>query len=152
MVTVEKLSELEPHVGSVLGVSRWVDISQAMVDRFGALTGDEHWIHVSPERAKVEGPYDGTIAQGFLTLSLLTGLLQDCFLVRAARRWVNYGLDKARFTAVVKPGQRVRLQLSLASYEAAPELSAKLRCSCEVQIDGSVKPALVVDFLMIGYE
>ncbi len=152
MVVVDVLEELKPHVGQELGVSEWVALPQPMLDQFGALTGDKHWIHTDPERARREGPYGGTIAHGFLTLSLLTGLLSHCFQVRSAKRWVNYGLDKVRFTAPVPAGSRLRLRLSLATLEPQPDGAMRLRCACSVEIDGGTRPAMAADFLMLAYE
>lgn len=152
MLSIDRFADLEPHIGQELGCSAWVDITQDMIDRFGTVTGDQHWIHVDPERARAEGPYGGTIAHGFLTLSLLTGLLKECFQVTQARRWINYGLDKVRFTAVVTPGQRLRLRLVLASYEAREQGAARLRCDCTMELEGSDRPAMVATFGMLGFE
>ena len=152
MVEVKTLAELQPHVGQELGVGEWVAISQAMIDQFAEVTGDRHWIHVDPERAQAEGGFGGTLAHGFLLLSLLTGMLKECMAVEGARRWMNYGLDAVRFTHPVKAGQRVRLRLSLGELEMQAAGSAKLRCDCKMELEGSERPALRAAFRMIGYE
>lgn len=152
MVRVEHLVALAPHVGQELGVSDWVPVDQPTIAAFGALTRDQHWIHTDPERARAEGPFGGTIAHGFLTLSMMTGLLKDCFEVAAAKRWVNYGLDKVRFTAPVKPGDRIRMRLVLASFDLREDGGARLSCQCTMEIEGGDRPALVATFGMLGYE
>ena len=153
MLELDTLAQLQSRVGSELGVSEWTQVTQSMIDQFGALTRDEHWIHVDAERAKAESPFGSTIAHGFLTLSLLTGLLTGIFQVKSAKRWVNYGLDKVRFTSPVLPDSRVRLRLTLAHCEPQEgERSARLRCACTLELEGNSRPALVADFLMIGYE
>jgi len=152
MVKVERFKDLEPHVGQELGESRQVEVSQSMIDAFGHITGDQHWIHLDPERARDEGPFGGTVAHGFLTLSLVTHLLADCFEVASAKRWINYGLDKIRFTSPVLPGQKVRLRLGLASIEPREEGATRLTFKCTMEIDGSSRPAMVADFLTVGYE
>ncbi len=152
MVRVDTFKQLADHVGTELGVSDWKSISQPMIDQFGALTGDEHWIHVDAKRAAAEGPFGSTVAHGFLTLALLTGLLKDCFQVTGAKRWINYGLDRVRFTSPVPPSSRLRLRLVLASVEVQSEGETRLRCGCTLEIEGGTRPALVADFLMVGYE
>ncbi|CAN5476068.1 MaoC family dehydratase [soil metagenome] len=152
MAKVQTFSELQPYVGSELGVADWLTIDQPMIDQFGAVTRDQHWIHVDPERAKAEGGFGGTLAHGFLTLSLLTGMLKECMEVTGAKRWMNYGLDGVRFTNPVKAGQSVRLRLTLKSLEITSPGAAKLCCGCTLELQGSDRPALVADFRMIGYE
>ncbi len=152
MVVVDHVKDLLPHVGQELGTSDWVTLSQRMLDQFGAVTGDQHWIHVDPERAAKESPFGGTIAHGFLTLSLLTGLLSGCFQVRLAKRWLNLGMDRLRFTAPVPATARVRLRLTLAELEMKGDGIGRLRCSCTMDIEGQDKPAFVTDYLMLAHE
>lgn len=86
---VRNVAELEALIGQEVGVSGWVDITQERVNTFGASTNDEQWIHTDPVRAAAESPYGGTVAHGFLTLSLLPGLLQDAVLMEDMRMGVN---------------------------------------------------------------
>ena len=104
---VSSPSELVSHVGSALGASSWVDITQEQVNLFADATGDHQWIHVDPERAAT-GPFGGTIAHGYLTLSLAAGFLEELLRVDGASMAVNYGANKVRFTAPVPVGSRVR--------------------------------------------
>src|SRR6266702_636514 len=108
------LAALGDFVGRELGVSAWVVVDQARIDAFAQCTGDRQWIHVDVERARRESPYGGTIAHGYLTLSLLAALAIEVGLIPAdAKAGLNYGLDKVRFVVPVKAGARVRSRVVL---------------------------------------
>ncbi|MEX0834774.1 MAG: MaoC family dehydratase [Nitriliruptor sp.] len=129
--------------GTPLGVSSWVAIDQATIDTFAEATGDHQWIHIDPERA-ASGPFGGTIAHGFLTLSLLPRLVQEVYRVDGVGMAVNYGLDKVRFVAPVPVGSRVRVSSELArSTPAGGGLRVWLRST--VELEGSDKPACVAE-------
>src|ERR1700746_1323635 len=95
---IHGVAGLQERAGSSLGVSRWVTVDQEMVTTFADLTGDRQWIHVDPERAR-QGPFGATVAHGFLTLGMSTGLLLDIFTVAAVGMILNYGLNRGRFPA-----------------------------------------------------
>lgn len=147
---VRNVGELEALVGQEVGVSGWVDITQERVDTFGASTNDEQWIHTDPVRAAAESPFGGTVAHGFLTLSLLPGLLQDAVLMEDMRMGVNYGLDKVRFPAPVPVGSRVRGHVTLRSITQVAG-GHQLAWEVTVECEGSEKPACVAEFLMRRY-
>jgi len=147
---VRNVAELEILVGQEVGVSAWVDITQERVNSFSVSTNDEQWIHTDPERAAKESPFGGTVAHGFLTLSLLPGLLQDAVFMEDMRMGLNYGLDKVRFPAPVPVGSRVRghvLLRSMAPVAGGYQLVWEVTVECE----GSDKPACVAEFLMRRY-
>jgi acyl dehydratase len=152
MLKVNRADELQAHIAELAGTSRWREISQDMIDRFAGLTGDTHWIHTEPERAKAEGPFGGTVAHGFLSLSLLTSSLHDCLEIVGAKRFVNYGLDRVRFTSPVRAGQRLRLALTVAAVEAAGAGATRLRFGCVMEVEGQEAPALRADLIVIAYE
>jgi acyl dehydratase len=131
MRTFEDVSALLGSVGERLGVSGWVTLTEEDLQAFGRLTGDEHWIHVDPVRAKAEGPFGSVIVHGFFSLALVTALSNECYAVTSAKRWVNYGLDRVRFLAPLFPGTPVRLELSL---EAATPMrqGGKLTLGCSL--------------------
>src|SRR5205814_2421081 len=108
--------ELKAAVGTPLGTSDWVEIDQARIDLFADATGDHQWIHVDPERAK-DGPFGGTIAHGYLTMSLGPVLLPQVVTVTGFSMALNYGLNKLRFPAPVPVGSKVRLSGDLLDVE-----------------------------------
>jgi acyl dehydratase len=135
-------------VGRELGVSNWVVIDQARIDAFAECTGDKQWIHVDEERAKRESPFGGTIAHGYLTLSLLGAMAIEVGIVpRDAAAGLNYGLDKVRFMAPVKAGARVRCRITLVSAERKEGGRILVKAMNELQIDGEDKPALIAETL-----
>ncbi|KQZ26908.1 MaoC family dehydratase [Duganella sp. Root1480D1] len=147
---VRNVAELEALAGQEVGVSGWVDITQERVNTFGVSTNDEQWIHTDPARAAAESPYGGTVAHGFLTLSLLPGLLQDAVFMEDMRMGVNYGLDKVRFPAPVPVGSRVRGRVILRSITPVAG-GHQLAWEVTVECEGSEKPACVAEFLMRRY-
>jgi acyl dehydratase len=148
MITVRSARDLEDRVGTELGQSEWATLDAALISSFGALTGDEHWMHVDRERARADGPFGDVIAHGFLLLSLVTGLANQCYAVENARRWTNYGLDRVRFTAPVTPSDAVRLSLTLTSIEVSGT-GFRLVLGCRLDLRGSSRPAMVADWIVL---
>ncbi|MCL4737450.1 MAG: MaoC family dehydratase [Burkholderiaceae bacterium] len=136
-----RLAELQPLVGQEIGVSDWIGIDQARIDRFADATGDHQWIHVDPARAAA-GPFGATIAHGFLTLSLLPAMGMAAFEIDGLRMSVNYGLDRVRFPAPVRAGSRLRGRFVLREYQPI-EGGAQLVVECTMEIEGGAKPACV---------
>ncbi|WP_354643300.1 MaoC family dehydratase [Kitasatospora camelliae] len=116
MTTFASLTELTAAVGTELGTSAWHTIDQERVNLFAEATGDHQWIHVDPARAK-ESPFGGTIAHGYLTLSLIPVLAKECYAVEGVRMALNYGSEKVRFPAPVPVGTAVRATAELVSAE-----------------------------------
>src|SRR5579863_6270011 len=133
-------------VGRELGVSDWVVVDQARIDAFAQCTGDTQWIHVDVERAKRESPFGGTIAHGYLTLSLVASLSIGIGVIPDdASAGLNYGLDKVRFMTPVKAGARVRNRVTLLSVQRKGGSRAIVRMANELQIEGEDKPALIAE-------
>jgi acyl dehydratase len=126
-LVVNSYDEFASHLGEVIGTSEWLEISQERINLFADATIDHQWIHVDPERAKVESPYKSTIAHGYLTLSLLPHLWQELIQVNNVKMLVNYGMDQMKFGQPVLAGQRVRLTASLHEI-------ANIRGICKAQI------------------
>jgi acyl dehydratase len=143
-------AELKTLVGTEVAVSDWVDITQQRVNTFADATGDHQWIHVDVERCKRESPFGGPVAHGFLTLSLLPGLLENALLMVDVKMGVNYGLNKVRFTAPVPVGSRLRARMSLQAFEDI-EGGAQLAWGVLVERDGSSKPVCVAELLLRVY-
>lgn len=129
--------------GTLLGPTNWLAIEQDRVNGFADVTGDHQWIHVDPERAK-DGPFGGTIAHGYLTMSLVNFFLPDLIEVRGFSHAVNVGADRLRFLAPVKVGSRIRGQGEIVSVE---EIKGAIQSVVRVtvEIEGGDKPACVVD-------
>lgn len=145
--------ELKQMVGQEVGVSPWVVVDQAMIQRFADCTGDRQWIHVDAERARRESPFRKTIAHGYLTLSLVGALIQQISAVPENTRAVlNYGLDKVRFLAPVITGARVRLRTKLLSIENKGPGQYLLKAQNTIEIEGGKKPALIAETLALLYE
>jgi acyl dehydratase len=147
------MGNLAQLVGREVGTSDWIEVGQDRIDRFADCTSDDQWIHVDVERARRESPFGGTIAHGYLTLSLLAPIVKDIGLVPGdAKAALNYGFDKVRFIAPVKAGARVRGRLSLASVEPQGDSRILVKTQCTVDIEGEAKPALVAEMLclMVG--
>ncbi|MGO1001260.1 MaoC family dehydratase [Lysobacter sp. CA196] len=140
------------QVGQELGVSAWLIVDQAMIDRFAETTGDRQWIHVDVERCRRESPFGGTIAHGFLLLSLLAPLqMQLGLLPEDVSRTINAGLGEVRFQAPVSAGERVRVRVTLASVEAKGEGRLLMITRNIMEIDGKDKPALVAEMAAMLY-
>jgi acyl dehydratase len=136
-------AELLTSVGEAFGPTEWIEITQERIDKFADATDDHQWIHVDPERAKA-GPFGGTIAHGYLTLSLCARFLFELCAVQDISMGINYGVNKARFPAPVRSGVRVRARGELAeATEVAGGVQAVVRIT--VEIEGSEKPAAVIE-------
>ena len=145
----ERLSPrgLKALIGTELHLSDWLAMTQDRIDAFAACSGDRQWIHVDRERAAA-GPLQGTVAHGFLVLSLLTAWLQESALFQSRYRMaVNYGLDRVRFVHPVKPGQRIRMRAVLREVRRKGFFKLLLKIDCTVEIEGVEKPALVAELL-----
>jgi len=142
--------DLRPHLGEVLGQSSWISVDQPRIDEFAHCTGDHQWIHVDQERAARESPLRGTIAHGFLTLSLLAPSVFEVLADRVQiRQAVNYGLEKVRFLAPVRAGTRVRNHLKLVAVESKGDARTLLTIENTVEIEGEDKPALIALALVL---
>jgi acyl dehydratase len=134
---------LNDFVGKSIGTSSWIDVPQSRIDAFAECTEDRQWIHLDAERARRESPFGATVAHGFLTLSLIPVLSYELFAGLAAKKSVNYGLDKLRFIAPVRAGSRVRLHAKLLAVEPRADGFVLLRTENTVEIEDEDKPALV---------
>lgn len=127
-------------------VSGWIEIDQARVDRFADATGDRQWIHVDPERARRESPFGGPIAHGFLTLSLIPGLLDDTVTLQQ-RMGVNYGLNRVRFTAPVPVGSRVRARFAVQRVTDVDDNGVQVEWMVTLEREGSERPVCIAQFI-----
>jgi acyl dehydratase len=135
--------------GTILGPTEWLEIDQQRVNGFADVTGDHQWIHIDPERAK-DGPFGGTIAHGYLTMSLVNYFLPDLIEVQGFTHAVNVGVDRLRFLSPVKVGVRIRGVGEIITVE---EIKGAIRSVVRVtvEIENSEKPACVVDTISRYY-
>ena len=141
------IAGLSAAVGTELGVSDWYEVTQEAVNAFADVTEDFQWIHVDPERA-AQTPFGGTIAHGFLTLSLLSRMAADAMQVPDTTTMaVNYGLDRVRFIAPVRAGKRVRGHFTLAAIDDKAPGQYLFHHDVTVEIEGELKPALTARWL-----
>jgi acyl dehydratase len=143
MTEFHSLEELRAAIGTHLGYSDWLEITQERIDQFADATGDHQWIHVDPERAK-QGPFGTTIAHGYLTLSITNRWLGGMLRVPTAKMGVNYGANKVRFPAPVPVGSRIRMGVEILGVDEVPG-GGQVTTRNTVEVEGSDKPACVVE-------
>ena len=144
------VGELGGEVGREVAVSDWLEVPQERIDRFAEATEDRQWIHTDPARAARETQFGGAIAHGFLTLSLLSELMQRAVSVGGLRMGLNYGLNRVRFVAPVPAGSRLRGRFKLAAVE---EVKGGAQATWEVTVEreGGDKPCCVAEWLVRYY-
>lgn len=144
---VATLDEIRSKVGQEIGVSPWITVDQQAIDTFADVTGDHQFIHVDPERAAAT-PFGGTIAHGFLTLSLLSQMAGHVMLSPPGLKMAaNYGFDTVRFLAPVRAGSRVRGRFALKAAEEKRPGEWRFVHTVTVEIEGGNKPALSADWI-----
>ena len=145
------LDDAMKAVGQEIGVSPWRVVSQEMIDKFADATDDHQFIHVDPERAVAETPFGGTIAHGFLSLSLLSAMAYETIPpIKEAGIGVNYGFDRIRFASPVRSGARIRARFKLAELTTRPSGWIHFNYDVTVEIEGSRKPALTARWLTLA--
>ena len=144
------LSDIQTLVGTELGVSDWLEITQDRVNRFADATGDHQWIHVDVERARA-GPFGAPIAHGFLTLSLIPRFFQMALDIQEVGMGVNYGLNKVRFMAPVPVGSRLRARLRLLASEPIDNAGRQMTWEVVVEREGAAKPVCVAESIARRY-
>ena len=145
---VIKADTLKDHIGQEIGVSDWIEIDQSRIDVFADVTEDHQFIHIDPERAAKETPFGGTIAHGFLSLSMLSALAGNTTLVLdGIAMGINYGFDKVRFLQPVRAGKKIRGRFTLEKATERNPGQWMLQYNVTVEIEGEDKPALIAQWL-----
>jgi acyl dehydratase len=147
---VADVAELPRHIGVEFGPSRTVVVDQAMINAFGRITGDQHWIHTDIERARTKLPWGVPIAHGYLMLALITDLMGDLIEIRFTRA-LNYGLNRVRFTNAVPAGSRVCLFATPQEAQFVNQGGVRLTTACRMMIEGHARPAFVGETISIFY-
>ncbi len=151
MVIFEDFTDLKSAIGRDFGFTDYVTVTQEMINSFATATLDHQWIHTDIERAKTT-PYGGTIAHGFLTLSLVSKFLEDLMQVKSMTIGVNYGLNKVRFMRVVPSGVRVRMSAVLLNVEDYTQSGVKATLKTVLEIENSVKPVCVAEWMILLFD
>jgi acyl dehydratase len=151
LLELKSLRDLRDSIGQEIVVSEWMQITQERIDRFADATEDHQWIHVDVERARRESPFQATVAHGFLTLSMLSRLLNSSIKFGTAKMGVNYGFNRLRFTAPVPAGSRLRGRFTLQALEEI-EGGVQTTWGVVVEREGSDKPCLVAEWVTRRYE
>ena len=138
-------------IGKELPYSDWLTITQEMINDFANATLDKQWVHVDVERAKKESPFKTTIAHGFMSLAMLSKMLEDLFQIDSVKMGLNYGLNKVRFPHPVPVNSRLQMQAVIKDIEDQHG-GVKITFSCVVVIEGIEKPACVAEFLAMMFE
>ena len=136
----------------MLPAGDWLTVTQEMINDFAKATMDFQWIHVEVEKAKKHSPFKKPVAHGFMSLALLSKLLQDVLLVKSTKMGVNYGLNKVRFPSPVLVDSRLRLICTIQKIEDYGDTGLKINWHCVVEIEGTEKPACVAEFISLMFE
>ena len=144
--------ELQARIGETIGTSEWLLVDQAMIDKFADATGDHQFIHVNPDMAKMT-PYGGTIAHGFLTLSLIPVLTEKSDIERPAgiKMALNYGGNRVRFLQPVRSGKQVRAHFKLIGMEEKRPNQWQYTVEITLEIEGEDKPGFVAEWISMLY-
>src|SRR5882757_7134879 len=144
-------NEIKSAIGTEIGASDWVEVSQERINLFAEATCDEQWIHVDQERAKKELPGGTTIAHGLLSLALAPLFIRSVIGLKGMRNTLNYGADRIRYLSPVPAGSRLRGRVSIAEAEDVPPNGLRVHYRVVIEIEGSQRPACVVEVIGLHY-
>lgn len=147
----KNLTEFKSMIGKELPYSEWLTVTQEMINDFANATLDKQWVHVDEERAAKESPFKSTIAHGFMSLSLLSKMLEDLIIIDSVKMGLNYGLNYVRFPHPVPVNSRLQMQAAIKDVEDQQQ-GVKITFQCKVVIEGLEKPACVAEFLAMMFE
>jgi len=142
---------IKAAVGSEIGVSDWVVVTQERINQFAEATGDEQWIHIDVKRAQRELPGRSTIAHGLLTVSLTPEFVRSVMGLEGIKNTLNYGANRIRYLAPVPAGSRLRGRISIADAEDAPNNGLRVTYGITIEIDGGRRPACVAEMIAVHY-
>ena len=143
--------EIRSAVGTEIGASEWIEITQQRIDKFADATCDEQWIHVDQERAKAELPGGRTIAHGLLSLSLAPMFIRSVMGLKGLKNTLNYGADRIRYLAPVPAGSRLRGRTTIAEAEDVPPDGLRVSYRLVIEIEGGQRPACVAELIALHY-
>ena len=144
-------SEIKSAVGTEIGTSDWIEVSQERINQFAEATCDEQWIHVDQERAQKEMPGGRTIAHGLLSLALAPLFIRSVIGLKNLRNTLNYGADRIRYLAPVPAGSRLRGRVTVAETEDVPPDGLRVNYHLVIEIEGAKKPACIAELIALHY-
>ena len=148
---LESLHLLKDYAGREIATTDWLPVTQERIRQFAETTEDRQWIHVDPERARRESPYGATIAHGFLTLSLMSHFMREAIQIPGnVRQTINYGLNRVRFPAPVRAGEKIRARVRLQSCRELPG-SVEAVFDITIETEGAEKPCCVAEWILRYY-
>ena len=151
ILVLNSLRSLKDFVGREIGPTDWMSLTQERIQQFAEATGDLQWIHVDPERARSESPYGAAIAHGFLTLSLISHFLREAIQTPGdVRQTINYGLNRVRFPAAVRAGEKIRARIRLQACETLSDCVEAV-FNITVEAEGGEKPCCVAEWILRYY-
>ena len=148
----ENISEFKSMVGKQLPDGNWYTINQQMINDFANATLDKQWIHVDEDRAKIESPFKSTVAHGFMSVAMISRMLEEAFAIKNIKMGLNYGLNKTRFPNPVPVNSELRMLSSVKEIEALGDNGIKVTFNCTIEIKGQEKPACVAEFIAALFE
>jgi len=152
MMVFETISDFKKMIGKELPIGNWYTITQEMITDFANATSDKQWIHVDEARAAKESPFKSTIAHGFMSVSMISKLLEEVFTIQSLKMGLNYGLNKVRFPNAVPVNSQLRMLSKVLDIQPLANNGVKATFSCTLEIKGQEKPACVAEFLAAFYE
>jgi len=139
--------EFKAAIGTEVGVSDWIEITQDRINKFAEATGDEQWIHVDVERAAHESPGGTTIAHGLLSLSLIPMFMRGIIGLKGLKNTLNYGANRIRYLTPVPAGSRLRGRVAVTAAEDAPPDAMRVTYNVTIEIEGGKRPACVAEVI-----
>jgi len=152
MLVFKNLEEFRSIKGKDLPTGEWYTVTQQMINDFANATLDKQWIHVDEERAAKESPFKSTVAHGFMSVAMISRMLEEMFIVKSVKMGLNYGLNKVRFPSPVPVNSELRMHISVKDIEDINNNGIKITFSCTIEIKGQEKPACVAEFLAALFE
>lgn len=139
-------------IGKSLPTGNWYTITQEMIDDFANATLDKQWIHIDSERASKESPFKSTVAHGFMSVAMISRMLEETFIIKSVKMGLNYGLNKVRFPNPVPVKSELRMHSEIKEIEDLANNGIKITFTCTIEIKGQEKPACVAEFLAALFE
>ncbi|ARV07975.1 dehydratase [Polaribacter sp. SA4-10] len=148
----ENFSAFKLMKGKQLPIGNWYTVTQEMINDFANATLDKQWIHVDEKRAEKESPFKSTVAHGFMSVAMISKLLEDSFSIKSVKMGLNYGLNKVRFPNPVPVNSQLRMLSEVKEIEMLSNNGIKVTFSCYIEIKGQEKPACVAEFIAALFE